>query len=223
MASEEYDFAEVFQAVFIPKQRPPPDPLPEGTVMASISTYPPLGQVTQLKTSNVAFVAVLEVGESHANSPWEAALWHSAPAGQSEAWVEHPLSPSDPDQVPSNLQAVSSGSRLHFYGQLSIESALKFTVKFRSGSDQPWRWIRDEAGMGDGAIIINDNLDQKDTKSELPDLIKGLNPEFKWKTVMSQCPGTRLWSIEAAVEAAKGEESKIIDVPLGVPWGSFLR
>ncbi len=77
--------------------------------------------------------------------------------------------------------------------------------------------------MGDGVVVINDSLDKKDTHSKLPDLIRGLNPDFKWKSLTSQSPSTRLWSIEAPVDAAQGEESRVVDLPLGVPWGGFLR
>ncbi|KAB5549909.1 raffinose synthase Sip1 [Coniochaeta sp. 2T2.1] len=76
--------------------------------------------------------------------------------------------------------------------------------------------------MGDGVVVINDNLEKKDN-SQLPDLIHGLNPDFKWKALTSQSPGTRLWSIEVAVGAAQGEDSAIVDHPLGTPWGGFLR
>jgi hypothetical protein len=223
MASASGEFAEYFQAVLIPKRRPPPDPLPEGTVMASMSTYPPLGQVTQLKTGDVDFVAILDVAETHASSLWEVALWYSNSADQSQEWVEHRLDRSDSRRSPSDLQALQGASRLYYGGKLSVKSPLKFTVKFRSGPDQQWRWIRDEAGMGDGIVVINDNLDKSDTESKLPDLIQGLNPDFKWRSLTSQSPGTRLWSIEAPVDAAQGEESKIVDLPLGIPWGGFLR
>lgn len=223
MASEPADFAETFQAVFIPKQRPPPEPQPENVTMASVSSFPPLGQVTQLKNGDVEFIAVLEVPESDGSSPWEVALWHSKASDEGEEWVEHRLSPSGPDAVPSTLQAATGNSRLYFGGKLTIESNLKFTVKFRAGPDQEWRWIRDETGMGDGIVIVNDNLDQKDTETGLPDLIQGFNPDLKWQSHLSQCPGTRLWSVEAPVDAAKDEDSTIVDVPLGVPWGGFLR
>jgi hypothetical protein len=223
MASEDFDFSAYFQAVFIPKQRPPPDPLPPGTIMASVSTYPPLGQITQLKTGHVTFVAVLEVGEARANDPWEVALWQSSSVDGSREWTEHSVSPTASDRVPSTLQASSGRHRLYYSEKLSVKPSLKFTVKFRSGPDQPWRWIQDEAGMGDGVVIVNENLDQKDARCSLPDLIHRLNRDFEWKQLTSQSPGTHLWSIVVPVSAAKGEDSKILDTPLGIPWGGCLR
>lgn len=224
MASEEYDFGDVFQAVFIPKQKPPPDPV-SPDMMASVSTYPPLGQVTQLKSGDLSFVAVLEVPESRGNDPWEVALWHSGTSGQEQEqeWTEHGLAPSGQDQAPSAVQASNDTSRLYFAGKLSVQSLLNFTVKFRPGPDQPWRWIRDEMSMGDGSIVINDGLDENDAKTDLPDLIQDLNPDLKWKSLMSQCPGTRLWHIEAPVAASQNDQSAIADIPLGIPWGGFLR
>lgn len=222
---EEYDFGAVFQAIFIPKQRPPPDPLPQD-VAVSVSTYPPLGQVTQLKSQNVSFVAVLEAPVGRGDEPWEVALVHAASSDKDQEWTEQVLTrtPSGNDgQVPSTLQPVGDTPRLYFAGRLSVQSSLAFTVKFRHGPDQPWRWTRDEQGMGDGVVVINDDLDQKDTKSNLPDLIHDLNPNLKWKPLMSQCPGTRLWSMEAAVDASRDDQSAVVDIPIGTPWGGFLR
>lgn len=223
MTSEEvYDFGAVFQAAFIPRQKPPPDPLPQD-VMVSVSTYPPLGQVTQLKSEAVSFVAVLEAPQGQGSEPWEVAIWHSVASGKDPEWTEHGLTPSGEDQVPSTLQPIGDAPRLYFAGTLSVQTSLNFTVKFRPGPGHPWRWIRDEQGMGDGIIVINDDLDQKDTESDLPDLIPDLNPDLKWKSLMSQCPGTRLWDIEAAAPASQNDESAVVDIPLGTPWGSFLR
>lgn len=221
MSSGPSDFADTFQAVFIPKQRPAPVPLPDSVTMASLSTFPPLGQVTQVRNEDVDFIAVLEVPESEGGQPWEVALWHS---GEGVDWVEHPLPPSEHDAIPSALQEEDEATtKLSFGDKLSVKSMLNFTVKFRAGPDQDWRWVRDEAGMGDGIVIINDNLDQQDTATELPELIHDFNPDLKWRSQMSQCPGTRLWSVEAPIGAAKGEESAFADVPLGVPWGGSFR
>ncbi len=77
--------------------------------------------------------------------------------------------------------------------------------------------------MGDGTIIIDGKPALELTSDNLADLIRDLNPNVKWKAQMSQCPGTRLWSVEASVPGVKDDISTELDIPLGVPWGGFLR
>ena len=219
MSEEPYNFADVFQSVFIPKQKPAPPPVPEDK-MAFISTYPPLGQVTQLKGGVIEIVAVLEVPQFLENAPWQLALWHSGEGGE---WVETPLTLSQHGN-PSSLQLSNDKlSRLYFTTRLSIQSSLSFTLKFRQQSEHEWRWIRDEQHVGDGFIIIDGKPTLEVISDNLSDLIHDLNPNLKWKSLLSQCPGTRLWSVEHPVNAVENDKSALLDIPLGVPWGKFLR
>lgn len=187
---------------------------------ASVSVFPPLGQATQVQSENVHIIVLLEVPADQAQRQWDVVLWRSA--GDDDAWSETPLAPAQ--KTPSTLQDVDgSKSRFWFEGQVLVPSLLNFTLKFRSGPDEEWRWARDEQGMGDGTIIVNSTP----TTAALPDdfgsILQGYDSGLRVKPTQSQCPGTRLWTIEAHAEAAKGEESTYTDVNLGVPWGGFLR
>ena len=207
---------------------------------AFVATYPPLGQVTSLQNSAVTVHAVLEVPLELAEAPWQLALWHTD--GSQAEWTETQLLPSPPDARPMDLhQANAALSRLYFKAELVVRASLNFTVKYRQGTDESeWLWTRNEQGSDDAVVVV----DQKPTRDsdaedlpgesewlwvrngnseDLPDLIHDLNPDVKWKAHLSQTPGTRLWSIEAAVDGAKGEKSSYADVPLGIPWGSYLR
>lgn len=213
MSVPEEDYDELIYHV--PKQKKP-------TVKdmgASVSVFPPLGQVTQVQKENVQVTALLEVPTDQANHPWEVALWHST---GDDAWAETGLSPAI--KTPSTLQALDdSVSRLWFQGHIAVNSLLNFTVRFRSGSDQEWRWARDEQGMGDGTIVVNSVLTTDALPDDFGSILKGYDTSIQVKPAQSQCPGTRLWTIEASVEAAKGDDSAFTDVNLGVPWGGFLR
>lgn len=217
MSVQEEDYDELIYHV--PKQKKPPTT----NMGASVSVFPPLGQVTQVQKETIRISALLQVPADQAErSPsWEVALWHST---GDDTWTETLLSPAANNRTPSTLQHVdSSVSRLWFEGQLSIQELLHFTVKFRSGPDQDWRWARDEQGMGDGTIIVN----RISTTDALPDdfsmILKGCDQKAKVKSCQSQCPGTRLWSLEVAADAVKGDDSALTDVDLGIPFGGFLR
>ena len=215
MSSEKEDFEFVY---YVPKQKPAPAGVNMG---ASVSTCPPLGQVTQLRDGAVNFVAVLETDESRSKEPWQVALWHSSKNDSSE-WTETLLSPTD--KVPSSLQVVDSSLiRLYFGVQVPVISSLTFTVKFRAGPEEPWKWIRDELGMGDGTIVINSRTTTEAISEDFGSILTDLDANLRVKPAMSQCPNTRLWVIEGAVPAADGDNSAYADIKLGVPWGSYLR
>lgn len=214
MSAADEDYDELIYHV--PKQKKPPAGLDK--MGAAISVWPPLGQVTQVQKGNIGFVALLEVPVDQANQPWEVALWHSAGGD----WNETMLSPAE--RTPSTLQTSDdSVSRTWFQGTIPITSLLNFTVKYRSGSGQEWRWIRDEHGVGDGTVILNSNLTTEALSDDFEKILKGYDTNITVKPCQSQCPGTRLWALEASAEAAKGEDSTFTDFNLGLPWGGFLR
>lgn len=186
---------------------------------ASLSVSPPLGQITQVRNATVQVTVLLQVPSDQAAQPWEVAVWHAA--GDHE-WSETPLSPTD--KTPSTLQKVDdSVVRLWFDGHVSVKSLLNFTVKFRPGPDQEWKWIRDEQNMPDGTIILNSDLSTDALPDDFASILKGHDTELKVTSCRSQCPGTKLWAVEANVGAAHGDDSTYKDFNLGLPWGGFLR
>ncbi|KAK3897535.1 glycoside hydrolase [Staphylotrichum tortipilum] len=188
-----------------------------------VATYPPLGQVTTLQDPAIAFHAVLEVPSNLVGAPWQLALWHSD--GSGGEWTETQLLPSPPDVRPTDLHEVDDAkARLYFTGSVTAHSSLTFTVKYRRETDASgWMWARSEQGSEDGLVLVDQKPTREDDAEDLPDLIQDLNPALKWKSEMSQSPGTRLWSIDVGVDEATGDESAFADVPLGIPWGEYLR
>ncbi|KAK4447603.1 raffinose synthase Sip1 [Podospora aff. communis PSN243] len=192
-------------------------------MIASIATYPPLEQVSQLHGPEVTFTALLEVPAQLAAEPWELALWHSSGGGKAGEWVETKFLRDEKGLREGELHGSSDDlERLYFTTDpVPVRSTTSFTVKFRQGLDHDWRWIRDEQGIGDGVVIVEGSADEKE--EDLPDLIRGLNPDLGWRSHMSQCPNTQLWSVQASVPGVAGDTSAFADVTLGVPWGDFIR
>lgn len=215
------DGNEVFQAAYIPKQKPP-TPANHPSMKAYISTFPSLGQITEIDRNTTLFTALLEVDASRVHLPWEVSLWHSdeEPGAQ---WKEVPLEPSkDSSAQPVSLQNKPNGLvRLYFTTPLAIHVPTSFTVKFRDDPKSSWNWAReaDVQGIQDGVVLLKSLTSQEDISSDLGDYVEGLNPILKSKNYRSQSPGTTLWAVEAPIEAADGETSNIKDIPFGLPWG----
>lgn len=208
----------IFQTYFIPVQKPPPAP-DAPSMLAHISTFPALGQVTQIQKYTTALTALLEVDQSRASDPWQLSLWHSV----GKEWQEVPMDPVIRAETrPSELQAEKAAAgqtRLYFTTPLAIHLPTTFTIKFRASPSQPWKWVKDHQGTPDGVVMLSSVTSQEAISSELGDYITGLNPILKSENHRSQTPGTTVWSVEAPIEAADGGESAIKDVKFGLPWG----
>ncbi|KAF9875824.1 raffinose synthase Sip1 [Colletotrichum karsti] len=220
MPSDNYNFADVFQALFVSKQKPAPEPIADN-MKAIIQSYPPLGQFTQVSNGQLAFTAVLEIPASRADEPWQVALWHSTDDGE---WAETALSRISDEKGPTTLQTIPDHIRRIFFStSVLFNKSLQFTLKFRHAESDPWRWTRDELGVGDGSVIVSTRPVLQSVSERLEDLVTNLNPAWGVKSLTSQCPGTRLWSLETDVDGVDSDESKISDISLGVPWGGFQR
>lgn len=207
---------EVFQAKYISKQKPPPSS-DHPSMKTYISTFPPLGQVTLVDQSTTVFTALLEVDASRGSDPWEVSLWHLV----GEEWKEDPMELVEgSSSQPTFLQSPKdTPTRLIFTTKLPATLPTSFTVKFRSSSDQSWKWAKDHQGIQDGSIVLKSVTSQDAISSKLGDYVEGLNPTLSSKNYRSQSPGTTLWVVEAPIEAADGEKSTIKEIKFGLPWG----
>jgi hypothetical protein len=205
----------------------PPFLANDKTMPATVATYPPLGQVTRVSSRTVTFIAALDISVDEGESPWQVAIWHSTTADRMDDWQQTLLEPIRESRAPVvSLQNRDTKKRRQQYsGVVNLEISFGFTVKYRSGPDRPWIWVRDTGGVGDGTIIINVDVNGSQVPENLDDIIKDLNSELKVKRLSSQAPQTKLWSLEASVPAAQGDDSAILDVPLGIPWngGKYVR
>jgi hypothetical protein len=216
MAASEDPTGDIFQAIYIPKQKPPA-PLP-AIMKARLQVYPPLGQVTCVEQGHLRLVAVLELSHSTSKETWDVSLWNSK---DDKEWADIGLTPLADEATPVDLQATSnSRSRFYFSATLDFESSLRFTLRFRQRGSETWRWIRDEVGLDDGVVVYKP---AQEVPKEIQSLVTDLNPEWRVSACESESPQTRLWSLDVAVPKASGDDSSITNVDVGVPWGSFIR
>ncbi|EFX00759.1 raffinose synthase protein [Grosmannia clavigera kw1407] len=211
----------------------------------TVSTYPPLGQVTQLASGDsVGFYAMLETkrvsGDDRA-SAWEVAVWHSTSSGADEGeadregeWAATELSAVDADDETKPrswlwLQDEDETTVRHCYGgtlNVGLGPAW-FTVRFRrratAGSEASvWRWVNEEQETEDGTLVIR-RKSGRPAEADLSNLIHGLNPAFSVTSPRSQVAGTTLWSLETTVAGATDtDESGYTDTTIGTPWGDDL-
>ncbi|KAH7156292.1 glycoside hydrolase superfamily [Dactylonectria macrodidyma] len=218
MPSDDYDFGEVFQAIYIAKQKPPPSPV-AASMKAILQSYPPLGQVTPVQGKDVFLAAILEVPASRATEPWEVTVWHSVDGSE---WRELRLHPVEGSQTPQTLQSLpESMTQLYFASSFAFDSTAQFTLKFRHGPQEEWRWIRDEQDLDDGWVVQPSIGITSDT---LTDLIPNFNTDgWRVSPCPSECPDTVLWALEATIPPAEGDNSTYKDISVGTPWGSFSR
>lgn len=218
MPNEEYDFAEEFKHKYMAQQRPIPAHV-SGEMNPRLQSHPPLGQVTLVGDGETTtLVAVLEVAQIRKEDSWDVALWLSLDESE---WTETGLAPVEAGSEPQTLQYLpSSRSRLYFTCSLCIATSMQFTLKFRSGKDDAWRWVRDENGLSDGLVVVTSS---SSTPKTLASLIPDLNDEWKVTSHASQSPGTQIWSLRITIPPATGERSTFTDTSVGTPWGSYLR
>ncbi|KAG6290122.1 hypothetical protein E4U46_002036 [Claviceps purpurea] len=182
---------------------------------ALIQSYPPLGQVSVVQTGSQSLIVVLEVSADQEHDPWEASLWMSV---DEEEWHEVILARSEDDLKPQMLQKQFATRKfLYFSCRICLRKCAKFTIKFRSSSEQAWRWAHDE-GLDDGSILLN-SPGFTSGRLQIPDL----NVEWEVTSKISQSPGTRLWSLQCPIKGSTGNDSSVRNVDVGTPWGSFLR
>ncbi|KAI0389562.1 glycoside hydrolase family 36 protein [Xylariaceae sp. FL0594] len=184
-----------------------------------LHSFPPLGRVTETESHSVLFSVVLEVNDNESQNLWEVCIWH-APDEES-LWEETLLTSALESESPVCLYP-SNGTRLYYHTSLPIQRTLHFTLKFRSDPTKPWSWARDRLNLDDGLVLSKAGTSYP-LREDLADVIHGLNPALKVRSVMSQTPRTQLWTVEAAVGPAGETESAYADLELGHPWGGFVR
>ncbi|KFZ08038.1 hypothetical protein V501_06122 [Pseudogymnoascus sp. VKM F-4519 (FW-2642)] len=210
---------EVFQAQYIPDQEDPkPEHLFAGmATKALISSWPPVGQVTETSNGKISFTVLLETDEGGVSAAWEVAVWYSS----GDSWKETPLTRKGALDKPKSVEG-----RFHSYftGSLDTTSTITFTIKFKKAGEETWRWVKEHQGIGDGVVVWKGQAAPTAAVEDFAELIEDLNSEFKVQKVRSQSPGTELWSVEAPVASAEGEKSTFTSTKIGKPWsGDFVR
>lgn len=186
-----------------------------------ISSFPPVGRLSVIDSTSIVFFVLLEVEGISNDLDWYASLSYSKI--ETEDWVEKPLSlvPNISDQLVAftQIEAQSEVRRLLFTASLGIDHTSKFTIKVRNDLKKSWNSSRDILGIPDGIVAIKPKPYKDDPISDLDQYIHGLNPIFQIKKCPGNLPNDLLWHIEAPIEAAEKEFSRIRDIEFGAPWG----
>lgn len=125
-------------------------------------------------------------------------------------------------QIVVNTEGRGRIYRRYFSGSLPrpsrVVEPIDFTLKFRTSSSEPWKWVKDQFFLPDGEI----HFQAKAISDELEDYIADPSYFFTVRSVPSDVPETHLWSLTADVSAAHDETSGLDEYRVGLPL-SFTR
>ena len=121
-------------------------------------------------------------------------------------------------QRPSNDKIRRQWFSTKLVGPPKHGSPVSFTITFRPGEDEAWKWANEQFSTSDGKLIYKASSLQQD----LPDYIGDLPAYLQIQKESSDTPSTLLWSITSPVAAASGTASGFTTNKLGTPL-SFSR
>ena len=101
---------------------------------------------------------------------------------------------------------------------------IQFTLKYRIVKSDDWKWVNDQHCLTDGVLYFQ----PQSLPSELRDYLRDYSSDLAIHPVPSDTPDTQLWSINAPVEGAQGDNSGWSNTKLGIPrsftrWFSLVR
>lgn len=222
---------EVFQAKYIPHQeQPKPEHLFEGmSTKALISCWPPLGQVTEVRTGKVDFTVYLGTDAAGLAQSWDVVIWHS---DGHDTWKEFPLlqaATAKGSHLPIFNRAEATHPYIVFASSLNIKSSFRFTIKFKNFSEIGWTWVKDHQGVPDGHVdvllkspeAVKDVIEGIDG---LENLLGGLNTNYMTHPIKSQLTATSVWEIDVPVAGAVNDRAASTLKKLGDPFrGDFKK
>ena len=103
--------------------------------------------------------------------------------------------------------------------------SLSFTITFRAGKDEPWKWANEQFSASDGHIIYHTAAS---LNNDLSKFIDQLSADLTIENERSDTPDTLLWSVRGPVNAASGKDSGFSKTKLGKPlnfsrWFALVR
>ncbi|KAI9807894.1 MAG: hypothetical protein M1825_005200 [Sarcosagium campestre] len=198
------------------------------SMSASVFCHPPLSQSTSIAhgDNDVSFTAVLE-HELKGRFVWEVAVWHNWQAP--DLWEELHLQPDETSPETFRGKSTTARKSLLFRGTLNgrpnrIEP-VRFTLKYRSRSEEDWQWANKDDSIRDGELIYQTRLP---TSDQLNDYIAGLGPELSIRREASESPRTKLWTVLVNANPAHDPHSGITESTIGIPrevsrWMALVR
>ncbi|KAK5146037.1 hypothetical protein LTR04_001128, partial [Oleoguttula sp. CCFEE 6159] len=219
----------------------PPDLVaaPEASVdlrgmYAKIVCSPPLGQVTVVSSDaeSVQFTVLVEANVAPEERYWEVALWHNYDG--LDYWQAYSLQEISET---SSLLVVNAKDRPNVVRRWfsttlprrpKHPSPVSFTIKFRTGTDDGWKWVHDQSGIADGQLYYQRTTVLGNHANDLSYYIRNLGSQLTVSPEAPETPDTLLWSVTAPVKAAAGTTSGYSGHTLGTPvdytrWFSLVR
>ena len=195
---------------------------------AALTCHPPLGQTTTIPSTRqaVQFTVLIETSAG-SDKTWEAALWHNFE--DKDKWTSLNLNPAPAANL-TVVKAAQTSVRRQFFtlelpGRPKHGGSLSYTITFRAGKDEPWKWANEHFSTSDGRLIYQS---QDTLNDDLTHYIDGLPPYLQISKEQSESPETLLWSITSPVNAASGSTSGYSSNALGRPtdftrWFALVR
>ncbi|OCK79847.1 glycoside hydrolase family 36 protein [Lepidopterella palustris CBS 459.81] len=196
---------------------------------AKLLCNPPLGQLTVVPphSQSVRFTVLIETSIAH-EKKWNVALWHNH--NHLNRWESLTLKEIiQPSSLFLKQEETPDICHQWFAVELPTQSKprapVSFTVTFRGGDDEPWKWANDQFSTSDGQLLYETSAIQH---QDLSEYIEDLPPYLNISKETSETPNTLLWSITSPVNAASGTASGYSDNKLGKPtaflkWFSLVR
>ncbi|KAJ5362568.1 hypothetical protein N7541_003412 [Penicillium brevicompactum] len=207
------------------------------SMFARITSYPPLGQVTCLRRSQLSFseralqfTVTIDSSSAFPAQRWEAQIWHNITGSE---WTALPL-----QECNTTHAALLNGNQhdnqyyRHVFSEEIILSGdgghAKFTVRFRTGPDADWQWANQKHPVSDGEIIYHPShsdlrttrpgdISQSRTEVGLGKYIDNLSNELGIVSRSSEAPGALLWSVTGEIPPVSDGSSSLKHLVLGTP------
>ncbi|KAJ6082468.1 hypothetical protein N7499_007342 [Penicillium canescens] len=209
-------------------------------MFARVTSYPPLGQLTNIRRSEddddaLRFTVTIESSSSFPAQPWDAQIWHNI---TSLEWTALPLQKSNPEQA-NRLNGNDHGYNYHrhvFSDKISLPAEgghAKFTVRFRTSPDAEWQWANQKHPVSDGEIVycsrhsdfrlfMARDPSAQSPREEMAKYINKFSDQLQIQSQRSEAPGSKLWSLLGDIAPSQEGSSTIKRVVLGTPL-SVLR
>ncbi|KAF2501764.1 glycoside hydrolase [Lophium mytilinum] len=193
---------------------------------AKMICNPPLGKATVVDhAQDVQFTVAIE---SSAEKSWNVALWTNC--NDPSKWESVRLDPIERPASTLVLGNAGTTSKHQWFtttlkGNPGRTSPVSFTITFRAGEGEAWKWVNDQFSTSDGQLLYQSLRLQAHA---LSDYIADLAPYLQIDEEKSETPETLLWSVTSPVNAASGRASGFSINKLGQPtdflrWFSLVR
>lgn len=98
------------------------------------------------------------------------------------------------------------------------QDIVRFTLKFRTSSNDPWRWVNSQSSLQDGELYFQ----SLNPPPDLTSYLQGTSADLTVESIPSEAIDTCLWSVTARVQSAQEKNSGYLNISLGTPC-SFTR